>query len=106
MNINDLLIESNRSTKYDDPKYDPVAAKKNDATIKSIIRVVRKNIRMFNGAKMDGVNAILNLKGRQVRGELGIDLDALWKDALINSDVSWIEKSGRSTTDLYRLGFK
>ena len=107
MNINDLLNESNRSTKYDDDsEYDPEKAKKNDATIKSIIRVVRKNIRMFNGAKIDGINAVLNLKGRQVYKELGIDLDQLWKDASVNSDVAWIDKSGRSTTDLYRLGYE
>ena len=71
-----------------------------DSAIKQIVDNIRRDIRSFNGAVIDGRSSVLNVRGSQVIKALGVDLNDL---AAHESGNAWVHKNGRDT---YSLGYK
>jgi len=73
-----------------------------DRTIKNLVREIRKNIRNFGNAKIEGQHEVLNVRGKMVERRLGIDLNFLSRQAENHAIRGWIEKHG----DVYTIGYK
>lgn len=71
-----------------------------DADIELLVNEIRKDIRMFGNAKIDGYQSILNISGRAVQKAFGIDLEFLSRHA---AGRGWVHKNGK---DSYSIGYK